>query len=110
MTNQERLSPDQKAKYEIYEALSEYTSGKERASDLESLRIKLKKDKIDMQLHEKDGKRIGISFAKGDYKFSGVQMDKVYSVGKLEEKFVREQKQELKQDLSRSRGRGGLSR
>ena len=105
LTNQERLSPDQKVKYEIYESLNKYTSGKERASDLESLRKKLEKDKIAMMLHEKDGKRIGISFAKGDYKFSGVQVDKGYSLSKLEEKLVMEQKKELKQDLSRGRGR-----
>lgn len=110
LTNQERLSPDQKVKYEIYESLNKYTSGKERASDLESLKMKLEKEKIQMMLHEKDGKRIGISFAKGDYKFSGVQVDKGYSLNKLEEKLVREQQQELKQDLSRVRGRSDFRR
>jgi Relaxase/Mobilisation nuclease domain len=110
LTNQERLSPDQKVKYEIYESLNKYTSGKERTSDLESLRKKLEKDKIAMMLHEKDGKRIGISFAKGDYKFSGVQVDKGYSLSKLEEKLVREQQQELKKDLSRGRGRSDFRR
>lgn len=110
LTNQERLSPDQQVKYEIYESLNKYTSGKERASDLESLRKKLEKDKIAMMLHEKDGKRIGISFAKGDYKFSGVQVDKGYSLSKLEEKLVREQQQELKKDLSRVRERSDFRR
>jgi hypothetical protein len=59
----------------------------------------LEKDKIAMMLHEKDGKRIGISFAKGDYKFSGVQVDKGYSLSKLEEKLNIEQKKDISRGM-----------
>lgn len=107
LTNQERLSPDQQAKYAIYEALNTHTSGKNQARDLDSLRLLLEQEKIRMQLYEKEGKKIGVSFAKGDYKFSGVQIDKGYSLSKLEEKLlVKEQKQEIQKTQSRGRGMG----
>lgn len=111
LTNQERLSPDQKAKYAIYESLNKHTSIEGQARDLESLRKLLEREKIQMMLHEKDGKRIGVSFAKGEYKFSGVQVDKGYSLSKLEEKLLeQEQNREIAQqeerDTSKGRGRG----
>jgi mannose/fructose/N-acetylgalactosamine-specific phosphotransferase system component IIB len=85
-TNQERLSPDQRARYNIFESLNRHSTGEDMAGDLDELKVRLNSEGISMQLHEKEGKIIGISFAKDDFKFSGVQVDKEYSYSKLKAK------------------------
>lgn len=98
LTNQDRLSPDQRAKYNIFEALNRHSTGENMAGDLDELKVRLNSEGISMQLHEKEGKVIGISFAKEDYKFSGVQVDKEYSYSKLKAKLENGYEQELTED------------
>lgn len=97
-TNQDRLSPDQKAKYNIFEALNRHSTGDSMAKDLDELKVRLNSEGISMQLHEKEGKIVGISFAKDDFKFSGVQVDKEYSYSKLKAKLENGYEQELTED------------
>jgi hypothetical protein len=97
-TNQDRLSPDQRARYNIFEALNRHSTGEQMAKNLDELKVRLESGGISMQLHEKEGKTIGISFAKDDYKFSGVQVDKEYSYSKLKTKLERRYKAELTED------------
>lgn len=97
-TNKDRLSPDQQAKYNIYESLNRHSTGENMAGDLDELKVRLNSEGISMQLHEKEGKIVGISFAKDDFKFSGVQVDKEYSYSKLKAKLENGYEQELTED------------
>lgn len=100
LTNQNRLSHDQQVKYTIFETLNRHTSGDRMAKDMEELRDRLEQEAISMQFYEKEGIIIGVGFSKDAFKFSGVQIDKNYSYGKLKGKLEKGHLTELNEDVS----------
>jgi len=82
-TNFQKLSPEQKTKYEIYQAIKQELP---KCSSIYDLQRNLQDKNIETNIHAQSTGRVsGISFRKNDLNFKGSEIDKNFSVNNLKQ-------------------------